>query len=251
MAGHSKWSNIKRKKAKVDSERGKIFTKIAKEISVAAREGGGDPSANFRLSTVIQKAREANMPNDNIERAIKKGTGELEGVNYESIVYEGYGPGGTAVLCDVLTDNRNRTAGEIRHLFSRHGGNLGESGCVAWMFQRKGIIIVDMKETGQQEDDILLTAIDGGAEDVKSDEGVLEIYTTVDSFEDVKSGLENEGVKISEAEITMVPQNNIEINKPETANIMINLIDELEDHDDVQEVYSNYDIPEEILSKIE
>ncbi|NLK00908.1 MAG: YebC/PmpR family DNA-binding transcriptional regulator [Clostridia bacterium] len=251
MAGHSKWSNIKRKKAKVDAERGKIFTKIAKEISVAAREGGGDPAANFRLNAAIQKAREANMPNDNIERAIKKGTGELEGVNYETVVYEGYGPEGTAVLCNVLTDNRNRTAGEIRYLFSRYNGNLGESGCVSWMFERKGMLVVDLEETGQEEEDILLMAIDHGAEDVKSEEGILEIYTEVESFKDVKDNLEKEGIEISNAEITMVPQNNVEISELDTARTMVNLMDMLEDHDDVQEVYSNYDIPGEILSKIE
>ena len=231
MAGHSKWSNIKRKKAKVDAERGKIFTKIAKEISVAAREGGGDPAANFRLNAAIQKAREANMPNDNIERAIKKGTGELEGVNYETVVYEGYGPEGTAVLCNVLTDNRNRTAGEIRYLFSRYNGNLGESGCVSWMFERKGMLVVDLEETGQEEEDILLMAIDHGAEDVKSEEGILEIYTEVESFKDVKDNLEKEGIEISNAEITMVPQNNVEISELDTARTMVNLMDMLEDHD--------------------
>jgi len=250
MAGHSKWANIKHRKARMDEKKGKLFTKLAREISVAAKEGGGDPALNPRLNAAIQKAKAANMPNENIERAIKKGTGELGGVNYENVFYEGYGPGGTAILCSALTDNRNRTAGEIRHIFSRCGGNLGESGCVSWMFEKRGIIIIDLKETAQDEEEVFLAAVESGAEDVKTGGSVVEIYTTPEIFRDVKNTLKENGIKISAAEITMIPQNTVTIEDMDTAKKMMALIEELEDHDDVQEVYSNYDIPEEVLNRL-
>jgi len=247
MAGHSKWANIKRRKARMDEKKGKLFTKLAREISVAVKEGGSDPALNPRLNAAIQKAKAANMPNENIERAIRKGSGEMNDVNYENVYYEGYGPGGAAVLCSALTDNRNRTASEIRHIFSKRGGNLGESGCVSWMFEKKGQIIVDLKETEQNEDDVLMAAIDSGAEDVETEDSVVEIYTLPEDFKKVKESLEEKGIKISSAEVTMVPQNTVVINDQETADKMLQLIEDLEDLDDVQEVYSNYDIPEDLL----
>ncbi|NLO90238.1 MAG: YebC/PmpR family DNA-binding transcriptional regulator [Clostridia bacterium] len=250
MAGHSKWANIKRKKARMDEKKGKLFTKLAREISVAVKEGGADPALNPRLSAAIQKAKAANMPNENIERAIKKGSGGMDDVNYENVYYEGYGPGGAAVLCSALTDNRNRTAGEIRHIFTKRGGNLGESGCVSWMFEKKGQIIVDLKETEQDEDDVLMAAIDSGAEDVEAEDSVVEIITLPEDFKEVKDFLEEKGIKISSAEVTMVPQNTVVINDQETAEKMLQLIEDLEDLDDVQEVYSNYDIPEDLLKNL-
>ncbi len=250
MAGHSKWANIKHKKARMDSQKGKIFTKLAKEISVAAKEGGGDPNANYRLSAAIQKAKAANLPADNIERAIKKGIGELGGVNYEQIIYEGYGPEGTAVLCYILTDNRNRTAGEIRHIFSRKGGNLGETGCVAWMFEQKGLLIVDLQEAGMDEDELLMIAIEAGAEDVKTEDNTVEIYTTTESFNEVRAAFETSGIPLTVAEITMIPKNTVTVDDPEKAAKVLALMDELEEHDDVQDVYSNYNIPDEIMENI-
>jgi len=239
MAGHSKWANIKRKKAKVDAQRGKIFTRIAKEIIVAAKNGGGDPEANLQLKNAIQKAKEANIPNDNIQRAIMRGTGELEGANYEEVTYEGYGPGGVAVLLDILTDNRNRTAGEIRHYFSKYGGNLGESGCVSWMFEKQGIIIVK-KDIGQSEDDLMLMALEAGADDLKAEEEVFEITCSPESLPEVRRYLEDNGIPVEEAEVTMVPQNSVKL-EGKNAELMNKLIDLLEDHDDVQEVYTNFE----------
>lgn len=250
MAGHSKWSNIKHKKAKMDSQKGKIFTKLAKEISVAAKEGGGDPESNYRLNAAIQKAKANNLPADNIERAIKKGTGELEGVNYEQIVYEGYGPEGTAVLCQILTDNRNRTAGEIRHIFSKADGNLGETGCVAWMFEQKGVLVVDLEEVKLEEDEVLLMAIEAGAEDVNTEDTLVEIYTTPEDFNTVKGNLEQEGLSFSVAEVSMIPKTTVEIENPEKALQVLNLMDELEEHDDVQDAYSNYSIPDGIMETL-
>lgn len=250
MAGHSKWANIKHRKAKMDSQKGKIFTKLAREISVAAKEGGGDPEANYRLSTAIQKAKAANMPADNIERAIKKGVGDVEGANYEQIVYEGYGPEGTAVLCQILTDNRNRTAGEVRHIFTKSGGNLGETGCVAWMFEQKGLLAVDLEEVAIEEDDLLLLAIEAGAEDVNTEGSVVEIITAPDGFGEVKTKLEQEGITFSVAEISMIPKTTVTINDSEKAMKVLGMMDELEEHDDVQEVYSNYNIPDEIMEKL-
>ncbi len=242
MSGHSKWSTIKRKKAKVDAQRGKVFTRLSKEIIMAAKSGGGDPEGNIRLKTAIQRAKEANIPNDNIQRAIMKGTGELGGGNFEEIVYEGYGPGGVAVMMEIMTDNRNRTAGEIRHLFSRYGGNLGETGCVSWMFDKKGLIMVD-KASGADEDDLLLAALEAGAEDMKVEEDSFEIYTEPESFESVRDALAGQGYVIADAEITMIPQTSVNLTGNE-AEQMLKLMDSLEDHDDVQEVYANFDITE-------
>jgi YebC/PmpR family DNA-binding regulatory protein len=250
MSGHSKWANIKHKKAKMDSQKGKVFTKMAKEIAVAAREGGGDPEANYRLNAAIQKAKAANLPADNIERAIKKGIGELGGANYEQIVYEGYGPEGTAVLCQILTDNRNRTAGEIRHIFSKRGGNLGETGCVAWMFEQKGLLAVDLEEGNLEEDDLLLLALDAGAEDVSTEGSIVEIYTATADFNEVRTKLEQEGISFSVAEVSMIPKTTVTIANPEKALKVLTMMDELEEHDDVQEVYSNYNIPDEIMENL-
>lgn len=245
MAGHSKWSNIKHRKAKVDQQRGKIFTKISKEITMAAREGGPDPAVNLRLRTAIQAARAVNMPNDNIERAIKRGTGEIEGVQYEEIVYEGYGPGGVAIMLDLISDNRNRTASEIRHIFSKHGGNLGESGCVAWMFDTKGLIIIDEDEK-MSEDDLLMHALEAGAEDFISDDGEYQVITSPSDLEKVKTHLEEQGIKIASSEVSRIPNNTVKVDR-EQGERLLKLLDALENNDDVQKVYGNYDIPAELL----
>lgn len=242
MSGHSKWATIKRKKAKVDAQRGKLFTRLSKEIIMAARAGGGDPDGNMRLKTAIQRAKEANIPNDNIQRAIMKGSGELGGGNYEEIIYEGYGPGGVAVMLEIMTDNRNRTAGEIRHLFSRYGGNLGESGCVSWMFSKKGLIVVD-KDSGVNEDELLLAALDAGAEDMKVEEDSFEIYTSPEDFETVRDSLTNQGISLADEDLSMIPQNTVNLDGKD-AEQMLKLMEALEDHDDVQEVYANFDMVE-------
>ena len=239
MSGHSKWHSIKHKKAAVDAKRGKVFTKISKELTVAAKIGGGDADANPRLRTAVLAAKAVNMPGDNIKRAIQKGTGELPGVNGEEITYEGYGPGGVAVLLQIMTDNRNRTVGEIRHLFAKNGGNLGENGCVAWMFDRKGYVLV----TGGQkpEDEVLELALEAGADDMKEDEGNFEIFTAPDSFEVVRGALEAAGLAMEAAELTMIPQTTVKLTGKE-ARSMLKLMDAMEDHDDVQNVYANFDI---------
>jgi len=242
MSGHSKWSTIKRKKAKVDAARGRAFTQISKEIIQAAKQGGGDPENNLRLKNAIIKAKEVNMPNDNIQRCIMKGTGELGGGNFEEIVYEGYGPGGVAVMIELTTDNRNRTAGEIRHLFSKNGGNLGESGCVSWMFEKKGLIVVD-RESGVEEDDLLLAALDAGAEDVKSEEDAFEVITEPESFEAVREALEAGGIKSSEAQVAMLPKTTVKIEGAQVDQ-MLRLLDGLEDLDEVEEVYTNVETDE-------
>lgn len=244
MSGHSKWATIKRKKAKVDAQRGKVFTRLAKEIIVAARLGGGDPENNMRLKTAIQKAKEANIPNENITRAIQRGTGELGGSSYEEITYEGYGPGGVAVMIESMTDNRNRTAGEIRHIFSRNGGSLGETGCVAWMFQEKGIIVIEKDGNEPGEDDLMLLALDSGADDFKVEEDSYEIFTEPGDLQMLKEALEKEGIKIALAEATMVPQNTIKL-EGEKAEQVMRLMETLEEHDDVQNAYANFDIDEE------
>ncbi|HZK24670.1 MAG TPA: YebC/PmpR family DNA-binding transcriptional regulator [Oscillospiraceae bacterium] len=249
MAGHSKWANIKHKKARADAQKGKSFTKISKEIMAAVRQGGSDPNGNFRLRLALQKARSVNMPNDNITRAVQKGAGELDGVNYEEIVYEGYGPAGTAVLLDILTDNRNRTVGEIRHIFSRHAGSLGATGCVAWMFNRKGYLAV--AADGIDEDDLMLQALDAGAADFEADEDGYEIYTAPDDFEAVKEKLEVAGIDFTEAEITMIPENTVVVTDLEDARKAMILIELLEDHDDVQNAYTNLDIPAEVAQALE
>ncbi|MDY6826399.1 MAG: YebC/PmpR family DNA-binding transcriptional regulator [Bacillota bacterium] len=249
MSGHSKWANTKHRKARADAQKGKIFTKIAREITVAAREGGDDLDANFRLRLAVQKARDNNMPGDNIDRAIQKGIGGGEGTSFEQASYEGYAAGGVAVLVDIMTDNRNRTAAEIRHIFSKHGGSLGESGCVAWMFKRKGLITINKEDLQIGEDDLMLVAIEAGAEDLKQeDDETYSIITELDNFEEVKQKLQDEGIKIASSDITMLPNNSIEITDPEMAGRIIKLMETLDEHDDVQNVFANYDIPEELLA---
>ncbi|ACB85372.1 YebC/PmpR family DNA-binding transcriptional regulator [Natranaerobius thermophilus] len=247
MAGHSKWANIKHKKARVDEKRGKLFSKLSKEIIVAAKEGGGDPEKNFRLRMAVQKAKENNMPNDNIERAIKKGTGELKGFNYEEISYEGYGPGGVAIFLDAMTDNKNRTASEVRHIFTKNDGNLGEDGCVAWMFDRKGLITIDKEQAENiDEEELMLLTAEAGAEDFKSDNNSIEIVTTPQDFEQVREALENEEVPLSYKEVTMIPSNTVKV-EGEEAKKVLQLMEELEDHDDVQNVYANFDIDDSLM----
>lgn len=247
MSGHSKWSTIKRKKGAADAKRGKIFTKLIKEISIAARNGGGDPNGNPRLRLAMIKARQENMPNDNIERAIKKGTGQLEGVSYEEVTYEGYGPSGAAILVEVTTDNKNRTTSEIRHLFTKHGGNLGENGCVGWMFEKKGLLVFDKK--GSDEDQIMEIALDAGASDVESREGEIEVTTTPADFEKVKKAFDDKNLKTVVAEISMIAQTTVPLEGKE-AEQALKLVEGLEDHDDVTNVYSNFDISQETMDKI-
>lgn len=244
MSGHSKWANIKHKKEKTDAQKGKLFTKLAKEIIMAAKEGGGNPEANSRLRDAIEKAKAANMPNDNITRAIKRGTGELEGVNYENIIYEGYGPGGVAIIVEALTDNKNRTASEMRHLFDRGGGSLGATGCVSWMFTRKGVISVE-KSDGVDGDELMLKAIDAGAEDFSAEDEDYEIITDPSELYKVKEALEQSGYKITSAEISLIPQNTVKL-EGEQAKKALNLIENLDDHDDVQNVYHNLEITEDM-----
>lgn len=251
MAGHSKWANVKHKKARADAEKGKMFTKISREIMVAARQGGGDVESNFRLRIAVQNAREVNMPNDNINRAIKKGLGEVEGMKLEEITYEGYGPGGVALLLEVMTDNRNRTAGEIRNLLSRNGGNLGEAGCVAWMFKRQGYIVIDKDKTDMEEDDLMLLALEEGAEDFITEDDTYEITTEPEVMEKVKEGFTNSGIELTIAQVTMVPQSTVEINDKEEAEKILRLMELLEEHDDVQNVYANFDLPEEIFNLLD
>ncbi|HEX9019987.1 MAG TPA: YebC/PmpR family DNA-binding transcriptional regulator [Nitrospirota bacterium] len=245
MSGHSKWATTKHKKAAIDAKRGKIFTKIGKEIIVAAKLGGGDPNGNPRLRTAIAKAKSVSMPSDNIKRAIQRGTGELAGVSYEEVTFEGYGPGGVAVLVEVMTDNRNRTVSEIRHIFSKGGGNMGEAGCVSWMFHKKGYIVVSRAKA--DEDKLMTLALDAGAEDMQPEDDNFVITTLPNDFEKVKKALEDAGVSPEIAEITMVPQTYVKLEGKE-AQQMLNLVEALEDNDDVQNVYANFDIPEEIMA---
>jgi YebC/PmpR family DNA-binding regulatory protein len=247
MSGHSKWSTIKRKKGKADAARGKIFTKLIKELTVAAREGGGDREGNPRLRSAVQAAKAANMPAANIDKAIKKGTGELPGVSYEQVSYEGYGPGGVAVLVETLTDNKNRAVSDIRHLFSKYGGNLGEVGCVGWMFERRGIIQVEKGKS--DEDQLLEIALEAGAQDMTLEEDYFEIVTPFEKFDTVKTALDEKNVSYSQAELTMVPQTTIKL-EGKQAEQMLKLMEELEDHDDVQKVYANFDIDTEIMEKM-
>jgi len=253
VSGHSKWANIKHRKAKVDAQRGKLFTKLGRELIVAARLGGGDPEANPRLKLAIQRAREANMPMESIQRAIQRGTGEIAGESYEEVVYEGYGPGGVAILLNLTTDNRNRTASEIRHLFSKHGGSLGESGCVAWMFDSRGLITVELGQGAPEADEIMLWAIEAGAEDVNHNEedNTIEIVTEPGNLEAVKQALAEKGVPIATAEVTMLPKSTVNVSDPEVARRLLRLLDVLEDHDDVQAVYANFDIPQSLLRELE
>ncbi len=248
MSGHSKWSTIKRKKGANDAKRGKIFTRLIKEITVAARSGGGDPEGNPRLRTAIAAAKSENMPKDNITRAIKKGTGEIAGEVYDEILYEGYGPGGVAVLVECLTDNRNRTVADVRHYFSKNNGNLGESGCVNWMFEKKGLILVDKE--GVSEEELMDMALEAGADDVVEEESEFQIFTTVDDFEDVRGALEEKGVGFLDASISMIPQNTVEVTEEKTAKSLLKLMESLEDHDDVQNVFSNFDIDDALMEQL-
>jgi YebC/PmpR family DNA-binding regulatory protein len=247
MSGHSRWAQIKRKKAKTDVQRGKLFSKILREITVAARNGGADTKANMRLKAAIETAKEANMPQENIKRAIQKGTGELPGEAYEEITYEGYAPGGVAVLLRVLTDNRHRTAPEIRHVFDKHGGHLGSSGAVAWMFERTGVIQVDAEKIS--EDDLLTQALEAGASDMRRVEKVFEIVTAPGEMDAVRSALEKRRVPVLRAEVTFVPQTTVRV-EAKDAPTVLRLIEALEELDDVQAVYSNYDIPDEVIEAI-
>jgi len=247
MSGHSRWATIKRKKGLADARKGKIFTKLIKEVTVAARMGGGDPNTNARLRTAMAAARAQNMPGDNIERAIKKGTGELEGVSYEEITFEGYGPGGVAVLVDIMTDNKHRTVSEIRHVFTRHHGNLGEAGCVAWNFDKKGLLAVPKENAS--EDQLMEWALEAGAEDVRDVGSTFEIITDPHSYEEVKKKLEGQGVKFAIAEVAKLPKNTVQLSGKE-AEQMVKLMEALEDNDDVQHVYSNSDISEEVMEKV-
>jgi YebC/PmpR family DNA-binding regulatory protein len=244
MSGHSKWSTIRHKKGAADAKRGKIFTKLIKEITVAARMGGGDINANPRLRTAVAAAKTENMPKDNIERAIKKGTGELEGVNYEESIYEGYGPGGAAVLVESLTDNKNRAVSEIRHIFSKNGGNLGETGCVAWMFHKKGYFVVE--KSAVDEDTLMEAALEAGAEDVREDESNFEVITAPEDFEAVKTALEQGTIPFENAEITQLPETFANL-EDKQAEQMYRLMEMLDDCDDVQKVYTNADIPEDVV----
>ncbi|HHU19980.1 MAG TPA: YebC/PmpR family DNA-binding transcriptional regulator [Bacilli bacterium] len=238
MAGHSKWNNIKRRKNAQDAKRGKVFMKAAKDIYVAAKEGGADPETNAALRLAIDKAKAENMPNENIERNIKKATGTLDGVSYEEITYEGYGPGGTAVMVELLTDNKNRSAAEVRHAFSKSGGNLGENGCVAFMFNRKGYIVIDRSTTDADEDTVMLAAIEAGADEMETSDEVFEIYTETESFKDVRDALVAEGFELDTAEVTFVPTTYTELDEDNQAK-MERLIERLEDLDDVQDVHHN------------
>jgi YebC/PmpR family DNA-binding regulatory protein len=247
MSGHSKWASIKHKKGAVDAKRGKVFTKLIKEITVATRMGGKDPEANARLRAAIAAAKAENMPKENIERGIKKGTGELEGSTYEEAMYEGYGPGGVAVLVEVLTDNRNRAVAEVRHLFERHGGSLGAAGCVAWMFSQKGLIVLPKDQTDEEK--LFEVALEAGAEDIKEEEKEFEVITEPSLFEQVKTAIERTGLTYALAEITMIPQTTT-ILEGKNAQQMLTLMELLEDNDDVNHVYANFDIPDEVMEAI-
>lgn len=247
MAGHSHWAQIKRKKAAQDAKRGQLFTKLAREIIIAVKTGGGgDPDLNPRLRSAIQAARAANMPKDNIERAIKKALGLEEGTNYEEISFEGYGPGGVAILVNTITDNRKRTVSEVRHLFSKYGGNLAEPGAVSWIFEQKGLIVVPKRD----EEKILEIAIENGAEDTKEYESEIEIITSPSDFETIKFSLEKAGIEILSAKVTMVPKNLVPVHEENTAQSLLKLMEALEDLDDVQQVYANFDIPEKIMDSL-
>ena len=248
MSGHSKWSTIKRKKGAADAKRGAIFTKLGREVTIAAREGGGDPNTNFRLRLVIDNCRQANMPKDNIERAVKRGTGELKGAALEEILYEGYGPKGTALLISVLTDSRNRAVAAVRRVLNRSGGSLGATGCVAWLFDRKGYIIVEPEENDPEE--LALLSIDIGAEDVRIERDFVEVFTSVEDFQRIREALHNEGLKLVTEEISWIPKSTAQLSEKDILQNM-NLIDDLEEIEDVQQVYSNLDIPDDLLAKYE
>jgi YebC/PmpR family DNA-binding regulatory protein len=249
MSGHSKWSTIKRKKGAADAKRGKIFSKLIKEVTLAARLGGGDPEGNARLRQAIMMAKAENMPKENIERAIKKGAGEIGGTSsYEEIIYEGYGPGGVAVLIEVMTDNKKRAVSEIRHVFSKYGGNLGENGCVSWIFEKKGNIIFDKKET--TEDALMELVLEAGGDDILEQENEYEVITDPDSFESVKEAIDNAGFKYVLAQLSMVSKNTVKLDGKQ-AEQMLRLMEKMEDCDDVQNIYANFDIPDEIMDKLD
>ncbi len=247
MSGHSKWSSIKHKKGAADAKRGKIFTKLIREIMVAAKEGGGDPVGNARLRNAILAAKAENMPKDNVTRAIKKGTGELEGANYEETLCEGYGPSGVAILVDILTDNKNRTMAEVRHAFTRCNGNIGSTGCVAWMFDKKGLFSFEKGKVDEEK--LMEVALDAGAKDINDEESTIEVLTDPKDFEAVKEALDKAGLAYTLAQITMIPQNTVKLGEKE-AEQTLKLVETLEDLDDVQNVHANFDIPDEILEKI-
>lgn len=248
MSGHSKWHNIKLRKGKQDAIRGKSFTRISKEIIMAAKNGGGNPDANLSLRMAIQKARDNSMPNDTIKKAIQRGTGEIEGANYDEITYEGYGPAGVAVLVLTLTDNRNRTVAELRSAFTKNGGNLGESGCVGWMFDIKGLIQIPSDTT--DEDTVMELTMDAGAEDIKTEDGVIEVYTPTDAFAAVRDAIEASDLTMSSAELTRIPQNTVTVSDAKEAARVLRLMDALDDIDDVQQVFANFDIPDEIMQEL-
>ena len=245
MSGHSKWANIKHKKGRMDAVRGKVTTKIGREITVAVRMGGSDPTGNMKLKLALAKAKANNVPKDNIQRAIQKGLGAVDGNNYEEMVYEGYGPAGSAVMIEVMTDNRNRTAADVRHIFSKNGGNLGETGCVGWMFNKKCIFVVE-KENFDNEEELMMLALDAGADDFKVEDDVFEIIGAPEEFDKIQQMLDDHKIEASVAEISMVPDNTIKLEGTD-ATKMLRMIEALEDHDDVQEVYANYDIDDELL----
>ncbi|PKP55697.1 YebC/PmpR family DNA-binding transcriptional regulator [Candidatus Atribacteria bacterium HGW-Atribacteria-1] len=247
MSGHSKWSTIKRKKGKADAQRGKIFTKIIRVITVAARSGGGDPETNVKLKVAIQLAKENNMPNENIEKAIKRGTGEANGVSYEEIIYEGYGPGGVAVLIEALTDNKNRTTPEVRKIFSKNAGNLGENGCVAWMFDKRGYFIFEKAKVN--EDTIVDLALEAEAEDVKSDNENIEVVTLPENYKKFSNLIKEQNIDCLLSEFTLIPKTTVDL-EGKKAMQMLNLMEQLEDHDDVQKVYANFNIADEIMEEI-
>jgi len=247
MSGHSKWSSIKHKKGATDAKRGKIFTKLIKEITVAARLGGSDPDGNPRLRAAIAAAKAENMPKENIERGIKKGTGELEGVSYEEANYEGYGPGGVAVLVDCLTDNKNRTVADVKHLFERHGGNLGEPGCVAWMFEKKGLIVFEKEKIDEEQ--LLDLALEAGAEDVNEQETEFEVIVSLSDFEAVKKAVDEAELPYTFSEVTMIPKNTVGV-EGKKAQQILNLMQALEDHDDISHVYANFDMSDEVMEAL-
>jgi YebC/PmpR family DNA-binding regulatory protein len=248
MSGHSKWATIKHQKGAKDKARGKLFAKLIRQVEVSAREGGGDPDSNATLRTMIGKARDASVPTDTIERAIKRGTGELEGVRYEAVTYEGYAPGGVAVLVETLTDNRNRTGAEVRSLFSRLGGSLAEPGAVAWQFERKGVIILE--KSAATEDDLMLAALDAGAEDIEDQGDTWQITTGASDLHTVRTALEAAGIAVTSAELTMLPSQTVPLSEASRAKSVLRVIDALEEHDDVQNVYGNFDIPDTVLQEV-
>ena len=244
MSGHSKWHNIQAKKGKADAQRGAVFTKIGREIAIAVREGGANPESNGKLRDIIAKAKANNMPNDNIQRSIKKASGELSNVVYEEITYEGYAPGGVAVIVDCISDNRNRTASDVRHCFAKYGGNLGTTGSVGFMFDERGVLVVE-KEPGSDEDEMMMIALDAGAEDVKVEEDVYEILTAPNDFSTVRENLEKQGLTFLSAEVQKIPQNTVEVTDPDTILKIQKMLDLLEENDDVQNVFHNADLPDE------